>query len=123
MKNAIKKGWHGILPMLFFLSPLFLHPPGYSAALPLQVLTCPPPDVVVTDKTSDSVTFSWSTFSGATYKAWYYRSEDSFTSSEVTTGSSSITFSDLPPGTYDFYFATVCGEEVSSYIVVDDLIM
>lgn len=86
--------------------------------------TCPTPTVSVTAQGSNDVSFSWNAVSGAVgYRVWYTRREDNFTSSVANTGNTSISFSSLPAGTYDFYFATVCGSGVSGYVVVDDLVM
>ena len=123
MKNPGKKCWLAFLPLFFLLTILAPVRSAYSAP-PAAAVTCPTPDVTITDRSAGAVSFSWSAASGATaYKIWYYRSEDHYTSSEITTGNTSVSFSNLPAGTYDFYFATICGGGSSSFIVVDDLIM
>lgn len=85
---------------------------------------CPPPSVSVTDYSSGSVTFTWPPVDGVTgYEAYYVRQEDNYVSSPVTTGSNMVSFFNLPPGTYHFYFRTICGGETSNYVVEEDLVM
>ncbi len=121
MKNASKKNWLGVLP-LFLLLPL---PAPKQEKLPEPVsatVTCLPPEANVTNHGSGSASFAWDAVDGATeYKIYYTRQEDVYTSSPVTTGGTSFTFSNLPAGTYDFYFCTVCGGGSSSNFVIDDL--
>lgn len=87
--------------------------------------TCQPPDdVTVTSITSNSVSFSWSPVSGASYYLVYYvRLSDQATISPVRTNSPSITVSGLSSGYYRFFFATVCESGVSEYVIVDDLLI
>lgn len=89
-----------------------------------QEASCDPPDVQVTTQTYNSVSFAWNAVLGASaYKVRYYRQGDHYTSSETTTEYNSIVYSNLPAGTYVFYFSTVCGGESSQEVVVDDLIL
>lgn len=86
--------------------------------------SCPAPSVSVTDYSSGSVTFTWPAMDGVTgYEVYYVRQEDNYVSSPVVVGGNTISFSNLPPGTYDFYFRTLCGGGTSSYVIEDDLIM
>lgn len=100
-----------------------------TSSLPLQsrqvvALTCQAPNATVTGFSSGSVSFSWDGVEGATaYKVYYVRKDDNYTSQEYTTGNTSIAFSELPSGTYDFYFATVCGGQTSSFLILSDLIL
>lgn len=123
MKNASVKSWQALIPVFLLLAILLPVKSGFSTPVTTEV-TCPAPNVSITDKTASSVSFAWDAVSGASvYKVYYYRSEDNYTSSEFTTGSASISFSNLPAGTYDFYFATNCGGVTSEYIVVEDILM
>ncbi len=123
MKNASKKSW----PVLFKIFLLLALPMQAITGFPelsVQDVVCYPPDVRVTTQTYNSVSFAWDAVLGASgYKVRYYRQEDHYTSSETTTGNTYITYSNLPAGTYVFYFSTVCGGESSQEIIVDDLIM
>ena len=123
MKNASKKNWLApakLLLLLVFLAPVRA---GFSLS-PAVKVTCDPPNVSITDKSSGTVSFAWDPVQyGNTYKIWYHRSEDDYTSSQTTTGSTTITYSNLPAGTYDFYFMTVCGEGNSIIVIEDDLMM
>ncbi|MCU0391341.1 MAG: hypothetical protein MUE81_09510, partial [Thermoflexibacter sp.] len=46
---------------------------------------------------------------------------DGYASPEWTTAATSFTFTGLTAGAYKFYFATVCGGDVSEFIVIDDV--
>jgi len=123
MKNEIKttrKGlFKGLVLALFLLPGLS----GFSASPVLQAVSCPIQNLTKTDQSTGSVSYAWSAVSGATeYKVWYVRTSDNYISSIVTTGSTSITFSGLPTGSYRFYFVAVCGQETWDYII-DDVIM
>lgn len=122
MKNVTIQWWQGLFSTLFLL--IFLSPASYSHPVHSgPQATCPSPNVSVTQQ-SGGFSFSWDAVGGASgYKVWYRRHEDNYTSSPVSTGSTSISFTTLPAGTYDFYFQTVCGTDSSPYIVVDDLII
>lgn len=123
MKNARKKG-RLILFNLFLLIVLPMQAfRGFSAPVTAPAI-CYPPNVSISGQSSNSVSFVWDSVLGASgYKVWYYRVEDHYTSSETTTGNNSIVYSNLPAGTYIFYFATVCGGETSQPAIVDDLIL
>lgn len=123
MKDASVKSWQALIPVFFLLTFLVPLKSGFSTPVAVEA-TCPAPNVTITDKDSGFVSFAWDAVSGASaYKVYYYRSEDNYTSSEFTTGSTSFSFSSLPAGTYDFYFATNCGGVTSGYIVVEDILM
>ncbi|MBV6442482.1 MAG: hypothetical protein EPGJADBJ_04200 [Saprospiraceae bacterium] len=124
MKNAGKKSLMTLIPALLLLAMLTPVRSGNRSPFKERVF-CPPPDnLSITDKSSGSVSFSWGPAGGGlTYKVWYYRQEDNFTSSDFITGNPYITFSNLPNGTYDFYFAVICDANISSFIVEEDLVM
>jgi len=89
--------------------------------------TCSAPsNVELTFQDSGSISFDWDDcgcFGFTEFKVKYTRAEDHYSSPEYSTGSSNYSFSNLPSGTYDFYFKTVCGSEGSSFIVIEDQIM
>ncbi len=58
--------------------------------------------------------------SGYTLK--YVRQSDGYASPEYATSGTSYTFSGLSAGNYVFYVATICGDEKSSFIGVEDLV-
>ena len=123
MKNASKKNWLGVLPF-FLLLPLLASRQEKLPEPATATLTCLPPEVSVTNHSSGSASFAWDTVDGAIeYKIYYTRQEDVYTSSPVMTGGTSFTFSNLPAGTYDFYFYTVCEGGSSSGFVIDDLMI
>lgn len=121
MKNALCKSLPGLFSLLFLLN---LSSPVRAGVPPTPEVTCPAPEVSIAEQAAASVTFTWNAVSGATqYRIWYVRREDNYTSSVITTGGTSVTFSNLPPGTYDFYFQTSCGGEGNSAIITQDIIM
>ena len=123
MKNASKKGWQVLIPVLLLLSMFAPQPAAFSAATEPAVI-CPAPNVSITEQTLTSIHFAWDQVSGgAVYRVWYVRQEDNYTSSQVTTGGNSISFSGLPAGTYDFYFVTVCTGETSTNYIFEDILM
>ncbi len=125
MKAALKISKSAIAALLLFFSLLA----NASTGLLLQPANddcgCPALDVTKTSQTSTSVAFSWENKTGAIgYRVWYVRKGDNFTSQEINTGSTSVSFSNLSAGTYQFYFVTDCGGgEMSQIIITDDLIM
>ena len=124
MKNEIKKSWQGSFKLFYSLLLLVMLHVAASATPPVTLLTCPGPTVSKTGQSSGYVAYSWNTVSGATaYEVRYVRKEDNYTSSVISTGNTSITFSGLAPGTYAFFFVTVCGGELSETVIIDDLII
>ncbi|TAK30813.1 MAG: hypothetical protein EPO28_18630 [Saprospiraceae bacterium] len=86
-------------------------------------LTCDAPNVTKTGETDASISFDWDgVFGASAYILRYYREEDDYTSSDVFPTNSEYTWSNLPGGSYTFYFITRCGSETSSsFIVIDDI--
>lgn len=124
MRTPGKIQW--LFPFLLFagLFLLIAFASGFRATSGGDSLSCTPPSVSVTDYSSGSVTFTWPAMDGVTgYEVYYVRQEDNYVSSPVVVGGNTISFSNLPPGTYDFYFRTICGGGTSSYIVEEDLMM
>ncbi|MBL7828868.1 MAG: fibronectin type III domain-containing protein [Saprospiraceae bacterium] len=106
---------------LIFLVPLMfgLFPPKAP-----QEATCLPPNVTITSQSPNSVCFSWDAVGGSTeYAVWYVRENDNYTSSPIYTGNTSIAFTGLSAGTYNFYFTTVCGMDRSDGIIIEELVM
>ena len=124
MKNAGKKNWLSSFFIFFGLALLATTGSAFTERAPTSDVSCTPPQATVSDQSSGSVTFTWGAQSGAiSYQIYYTREEDSYTSTPVTTGNTYISFTNLPAGTYDFYFRTNCDRESSDYIILDDLIM
>lgn len=126
MRNASKRNWPATL--MLFLGLTSMVPASFSfttlQAVTVAAATCTPPQPVVNGYSSGYVSFTWQAVDGATtYQVYYTRQEDNYTSSTTTTGATTISYSNLPHGTYDFYFRSVCGGDVSSFIIEDDLIM
>lgn len=102
-----------LMPILFGL-PTRSHPD----------VACSGPQVSVSSQSSGAVSFSWSAVSGATeYVVFYVRQSDQYTSPQTQTQSTSISYSGLASGHYHFYFATVCGGDLSEIIIIEDLII
>lgn len=121
MKNALCKSLPGLFSLLFLLN---LSNPVRAGVPPTPEVTCPTPEVSITEQAASSVTFSWNAVSGATqYRIWYVRREDNYTSSVITTGGTSVTFSNLTSGTYDFHFQTSCGGDGNSAIIIAEIMM
>jgi hypothetical protein len=121
---SIKVG--SVLLAVVLLATTLTQPLSAFSANPGAIAcTCDPPfDLSIAGISSNDVSFSWSSNEqGASYKVWYYREEDNFTSTERITGNLHIEYTGLPAGTYTFYFATVCEGGTSQSIIVDDLIM
>lgn len=85
---------------------------------------CPPVlHFYKTGKTSGSVSVSWGSAGDTVlYRLWYVREADGYVGQTTFTSATTHTFTGLIPGRYTFYIATVCGEETSSFIGVEDVI-
>lgn len=121
MKTEVKKK----LRWYFKIILVLLIPIVSGSAYPSVIeSTCPGPQVSVTSQSTGSVSFSWNAESGASeYVVFYIRQDDNHTSQQIYTGNTSITYSGLPSGTYNFYFARICGSELSEIIIIDDLVI
>lgn len=121
MKKKVKKNWSWCLNIvLVLLIPVIS---GF-ANLPAVDSICPGPQASVTSQSTGSVSFAWNAVSGASdYVVYFVREGDNYTSQQIYTSNTSISFSGLPSGTYNFYFATVCGGEYSEVIIVEDLVI
>ncbi len=110
--------------LLVFLSLFQLSALDFGASAKPAPITCPNvTDLQKTGQTSNTITYAWSNaYSGAQYRVWYTRQADGYTSSFQYTYSLSHTFTGLSAGHYTFYFQTLCGEESSNYIGVEDVI-
>lgn len=112
-----------VLLAMALIATILSQPVPALSAKPL--CTCNSPyNLSLTMPSSNDASFSWSSNEpGASFKVWYYRLEDNYTSTERITGNTNIEYLDLPVGTYTFYFATICGGGTSQSIVYDDLII
>ncbi len=106
---------------IFFLTVFLPLTFGFSMPETKTLTSCPDPaNVSVVSQTTNSITFDWDDcYCSLTEYRVYYK-KGGFTSSEFSTTSSDFTFTGLSAGTYDFYFYTVCGTEVSGFIIVQD---
>ncbi len=124
MKNTMHTGLQAGLKIMLFL---FLLLPAFAAQAAIvgdPVAVCPAPSPYKTSQATSSVSFSWAPVSdGASYQAYWVRTDNNQTGSLQTTSNTSITFSGLDSGHYRFYFATNCGTESSSYVIIDDVIV
>jgi hypothetical protein len=102
----------------FFISPAFRPAPAPAPC------TCPTvSNLQTTVRTASSLAFTWDgSGSGAQYKVWYVRHADSHFSGYFYPSGASYHFTGLSAGSYTFYFQTLCGEETSEYIGVEDTI-
>ncbi len=121
MKNEVKKNWQQYFKIvLVLLIPIV----SGSTNPPIIESPCPEPQVNVTSQSGGSASFAWNAVNGAPeYVVFCIKQGDNYPSREVYTYNISITLSGLPSGTYDFYFATVCGTEFSEFIIVEDLVL
>jgi hypothetical protein len=106
---------------------LFLFLPSVFGANPVtepQPCTCPEiSNLQKTGETSNSLSYAWSSgYMGAQYKVWYHRAEDGYTSGFFYTYNLSYNFTGLSAGHYTFYFQSLCGNETSSYIGIEDTV-
>ena len=126
MNNLLKR--IHLSNLTLFLVCIFLSPSltvGVNTALLYETTVCDPPaNVYVTSQSQGQVSFAWDSLDEeATYRVWYQREGDSNPGPTSTTTTNSIDFQNLPSGNYTFYFARICGKEVSGYIIFDDLIL
>lgn len=97
---------------------------GFSFT-PNYLTTCTAPqNVAITSINGGDISFDWDNCTGGCteYKVKFYRYEDSYSSGTYLTSNSAFSFSNLPDGTYDFYFATVCDGQASSFIIIEETI-
>jgi len=121
MKNRAPNRWQQ-----YFQTGLLLLIPIVFGFSPLAVpeASCPGPQVSVTSQSTGAASFSWGSVDGATqYMVYYVRQSDNHTSQPIQTTSTSIVFSGLTSGYYNFCFATVCGSELSGWIIIEDLVI
>ena len=124
MRNNIQ-GWPGCIKLCLWLFLLLPVTTGVTAEPITPNGSCSEPSgIAVTGKTSSAVSFAWFSVGGATsYQVYWVRLSDNTSSSVMTTSASAITVSGLSPGTYRFYFATVCAEGTSDYVVPDEVVI
>jgi hypothetical protein len=112
----------GIIMFLLFAMPMaYAFTP--AVVLPAECQCNEATGLRKTGKTSDTFSMVWEAPYGATsYNVRYYRSEDNYTSSTISTSNTSFTFIGLTPGHYTFYVQTACSGETSGFIGVDDIL-
>ena len=121
MQNNIKKNrqWHVKIALVLLIPIVF----GFTKPDVLET-TCPGPQVSITSQSSGAASFSWNAVNGASeYVVFYVRQGDNYTSQRTYVQGTSIAYSGLPSGRYNFCFATVCGNELSSIIIIEDLVI
>ena len=123
MKNLFVPGpaaKHAFQTVLFLL--MFL-PMALTANVPTDDTTCPEPVPTVANQSSSSVDFDWSSILGADgYEVRYVRESDGYTSNWSYTAATSISYTGLSAGTYEFQFRSVCGG-IQGVIATTDIIM
>jgi hypothetical protein len=120
MKN--RKSWQALLKVFILLAFITIFTTGNSAPHP-QDFTCPVPTISVSGQSSGTISFAWNKVTGTTvYAVWYIREEDSYTSEAESVTGNAHTFTNLPTGTYQFYFETVCDSDTPGWVVVEELI-
>ncbi|MBC7776493.1 MAG: hypothetical protein H7246_13750 [Phycisphaerae bacterium] len=121
MQNNVKKNqqWY------FKIALVLLIPIVFGFTIPaIPGTTCPGPQVSVTSQSTGAASFSWNAVSGASeYVVFYVRQGDNYTSPLTYTQGTSIAYSGLSSGRYNFCFATVCGNELSQIIIIEDLVI
>jgi hypothetical protein len=90
-----------------------------SRSLVTVSAACPLPDVTYTGIKNGAFSFDIKG-SGNTVQYYYIRLSDNSISSIMTAGSGNLEVPVSTPGLYRFCFRTVCGNEVSEF-VIDDL--
>lgn len=80
--------------------------------------TCPLPDVTYTGIKSGAFSFDIRS-GGSAVQYKYTRLSDNYTSGIMTVGSGELEVGVSTPGAYRIYFRTVCGNEVSEFIIDD----
>ncbi|MDO8365500.1 MAG: hypothetical protein Q7T20_01800 [Saprospiraceae bacterium] len=112
--------------LLVFLALFLPSISGFaSSSEPAAPCSCPNvTDVQETGQTSSSISYSWNNgYSGAQFKLWYTRQEDSYTSGFFYTNNLSYNFTGLSAGHYTFFFQALCEEETSGIIGIEDTII
>lgn len=124
MKNVNRRSWRAIIKASFlfmFLTQVAFIFPNSIAFGELDNISS---EIVVTTQTVDSVSFSWDEdVTINTSRIWFVKTENGYTSAEISTCNNSICFSNLPSGTYSFHFIRIYDSGEIEAIVIDDLIM
>ena len=113
---AMKK--HFSLSIFLFIAII-----GFSFTPEKEDSCSTPQNVSVTSIDRGDITFDWDDcISCNGYIVKYYHEEGNYWSGNFSTTSSTISFTELPSGNYDFYFATDCGTVISSFIIIEEQI-
>lgn len=119
MHTGLQAGLKFMLFLLLMLPALS----GWAGTPGNPETVCPAPSPFKSGQGSGSISFSWSAVSdGATYQAYWVRTDNNQTGSVQTTSNTNANFTGLASGNYRFYFATNCGNEPSGYVIIDDII-
>ncbi|MBC7777114.1 MAG: hypothetical protein H7246_16900 [Phycisphaerae bacterium] len=107
--------------LILFQTSIFAAAPSVEPSF----CSCPSvPNLQKTGQTTNSFTYGWTTaYSGAQYRVWYIRQEDGYNSGFIYTNSLSYSFTGLSAGHYTFYFQTMCEQEASSVIGIEDTVV
>ena len=119
MINALKN-WQGYFKLCFLLILLVLVTAGVSAtSVPLSDS---PPNVSLVSQGSNYVTFTWPPVTKALYYEVHYV-KNGAPSRVFNVSGTTIPFTGLSAGTYDFYFRTIFEDKASEYVIEEDLII
>ena len=112
------------MKIFFFVSALLLFcTTGFSSSNPAGFSECPTlTNLSIVAQIGSSVSFDWDDCGCdfTEYRIYFVRGGQ--VSPEYSSSVSNISFSGLSPGTYQFYFYTICGSTVSS-IIVDEVVI
>ncbi|MEK7257505.1 MAG: hypothetical protein AAB316_22310 [Bacteroidota bacterium] len=94
------------------------------AAAPASDESCAAPsNVTKIGQSSSSISYTWLGAQEATgYVVKYVRLSDGYQSQEQQIGQANHTFTGLSSGRHFFYFATICGQTVTEFVVTEDII-
>ncbi len=108
---------------LLFSLLLLIGSSGFAPSSANEPLSCVIESVQCTANAQGSASYSWGAVSGATsYKVYYVRLSDGYTSQVSTVSGTSHTFAGLSSGAHRFFFAPVCGSDTLEY-VIDDVVV
>jgi hypothetical protein len=111
--------------LIVFLTLFLSSVTGFAASI--EPMPCSCSNVTNLQKTAQSpssFSYAWNhNYTGAQFKVWYTREEDTFTSSFFYTSNLSYNFTGLSTGHYTFYFQALCDGTPSGYIGIEDILL